>query len=53
MGKTHPAGLSDVILEAAITAFAGCEDSVAAVDAEDKAKVYLNRAGLMKGMLSE
>jgi malate synthase len=53
MGKTHAAGLSDVLLEAAITAICDCEDSVAAVDAEDKTKVYKNWNGLMKGTLQE
>ena len=40
VGSAHAAGLSDVILEAAITTIQDCEDSVAAVDAEDKARVY-------------
>jgi malate synthase len=53
MGKTHPAGLSDVVLEAAITAICDCEDSVATVDAEDKSKVYRNWTGLMKATLTE
>ena len=52
VGSTHAAGIKDVYIESAITAIADCEDSVAAVDAEDKATVYLNWCGLMKGDLS-
>lgn len=52
VGRTHPAGLEDVVLESAMSAIADCEDSVAAVDAEDKANVYAVWAGLMKGSLT-
>ncbi|MDE0297979.1 MAG: malate synthase G [Candidatus Poribacteria bacterium] len=51
VGKTHPAGIKDILLEAAVTTIQDCEDSVAAVDAFDKARVYSNWTGIMKGTL--
>ena len=53
VGASDKAGIADIMVEAALTTIADCEDSVAAVDAEDKLVAYTNWLGIIRGDLSE